>query len=127
GLVKQLLAQLFLVHRGGNRLRLASLAPLLAIGFFSGSAALLLAHPGAGDGCGGGTAAAAAPAAGAALGLAAAGGGGRGVRRHLGLALATLLGGLLSPFTALASVSAVGAFATFTSVAGLTAFPALAP
>src|SRR5690606_15313607 len=49
GLVKQLLAQLFLVHRGGNRLGLASLAPLLAIGFFSGSAALLLAHLGAGD------------------------------------------------------------------------------
>src|SRR5690554_2733149 len=126
GLVKQLLAQLFLVHRGGNRLGLASRAPLLAVGFFSGGAALLLAHLGAGDGCGGGTAAAAATAAGAALGLAAAGRGGRGVRRHLGLALATLLLGLLSPFTALASVSALAAFATFTSVAALTAFTALA-
>src|SRR5690606_6424757 len=126
GLVKQLLAQLFLVHRGGNRLGLASLASLLAIGFFSGGAALLLAHLGAGDGCGGGTAAAAATAAGAALGLAAAGRGGRGVRRHFGLALATLLLGLLSPFTALASVSALAALTTVAGRATLAAAAAFA-
>src|SRR5690606_17692590 len=51
---------------------------------------------------------------------AAAGRGSRGVRRYFGLALATLLLGLLSPFTALASVSALAAFATFTALAALT-------
>src|SRR5690606_36132378 len=114
-----------LVHRGGNRRGRAGRAPLLAVGFLSRGATLLLAHLGAGDGCGGGTAAAAATTAGAALGLAAAGRGSRGVRRHFGLALATLLLGLLSPFNALASVSALAAFATFTSVAALSAFTAL--
>src|SRR5690554_899343 len=126
GLVKQLLAQLFLVHRGGNRLGLASRAPLLAVGFLSRGATLLLAHLGAGDGCGGGTAAAATTTAGAALGLTAAGRGSRGVRRHLGLALATLLLGLLSPFTALASVSALAALTTVAGRATLAAAAAFA-
>src|SRR5690606_38316340 len=125
GLVKQLLAQLFLVHRGGNRLGLASRAPLLTVGFLSRGATLLLAHLGAGDGCGGGTAAAAATAAGAAFGPGAAVLAGRGLRRGIGLALAALLLGLLGPLAALASVSALSAFATFTSVAALAAFTAL--